>query len=1115
MNEDFNILLSKLSRFKRKYYFNKMLRGLIIGSLLIVGLFIVLDVFEYFFWTNTVVRAISFYLFVVFTLVVIASLVIKPLFKIFKLGETISMEEAAIIIGGHFPEVSDKLLNAIQLQSLIEDMDSNSVGLISAGIEQKTLELKPFPFRKAISFKTNIKYLKWLISPALLILITLIISPAFITDPAYRIVNHKTSFSKPLPYKFKLLNDSLRVVQGDDFVVKVAVEGDEMPEQVYINEGKYDFRMFAAPNSELEYRFTKLKSDIYFNILSEEVKSETYHLQVLPRPAISNFKIQLSYPRYIGGKPEVIENTGDLILPEGTKAHWYFYTKNSKRLYLINDNRTEKLESDNNLFEKSLVLKKDFDYKVVSESKDNIFSDTLSYGISVLKDKKPQIEITDAQQEFLLNYLLVSGSISDDYGFSRLLFKYRKNNGGRWVETEIPIDKNVEKQGFNHSFNTSDIKLIAGEAFEYYYEVWDNDAVNGFKSAKTAIMKYQMPSRDELNKSVDSTSNKMKDKYESSLSDFENISKEIEKLKETLFEKKNADWNDRKKIKDLLRQEKELRESMSDLQELNAKRDEIKEFLNDSPNPELQEKLQKLDEQIEKLQDTDILKKLEELSKNIDELSKDQLDKLLDNMKENQEEFMDKLEQQLEFFKQIELEQKLSKTADDLDKLAKKQDRLREKTADKKTDTEDIENDQKSLNDEFKGIQEELKKADSLNKSMSKPMDIDLQEEQQEEIGEQMEKAASNIASGKRNKSGKNQTSAAQKMKDLSEGLQMMLKQAMQQRAGEDAEQLGNLLDNLLDISFDLESLMARISETSDNDPQFNENSKNLRFLKEDYAVLHDSLQALSKRQIFIRQFVVKESNKIGNYINKSIMSVQERQIPQTTANMQYAMTSANNLALMLNESLDQMKQSMNLPGSKSGSAKCQQPGSGDSPGIQQMIKMQKSIGKGLKQSGKQKGEGENGSKGENGDAKKLAEMAAQQSELRRQMQELMDQIEGQGGNGKALQKIINEMEKQENDIVNKRISSETLERQKEIETRLLKAEKALLKREKDKKRESKEGKNMKRGNPKANFKYKMAETDNKNNIINRRPLKLQESYKKISDKYLYDLKSSEELKNK
>jgi hypothetical protein len=1092
-----------------------MLRGLIIATLLIVSLFIVLDVFEYFFWTNTVVRAISFYLFVAFTLAVLASLVIKPLFKLFKLGKIISQEDAAVIIGRHFPEISDKLLNAIQLQSLIEEMDSESVSLINAGIEQKTIELKPFPFRRAISFKTNVRYLKWLITPSLVILITLIISPAFITDPAYRIVNHKTSFSKPLPYKYRILNDSLKVVQGDDFVLKVKVEGDEMPEQVYINEGRYDFRMFATSNSKLEYRFTKLKSDIYFNIKSEEVKSKTYHLQVLPRPAISNFKIRINYPAYIRKKPEVIENTGDLILPQGSEVHWYFYTKNSELFYFIDGKAAEKLESENNLFEKALIIKNDLDYKVVSKSKDYILSDTLSYGISVLKDKRPQIEITNVQQEFLLNYLFVTGNISDDYGFSKLLFKYKKTNTKTWDKTELTIDKNVEKQGFNHSFNTSDIKIAVGEGFEYYFEVWDNDAVNGFKSAKTAVMTYQMPDRDELNKSIDSTSQKMKQKYESSLTDFKNITKEIEKLKETLFDKKNADWNDRKKIKDLLNQEKELRESMSDLQELNAKRDEIKEFLNENPNPELQEKLQKLDEQIEKLKDTDLLKKLEELSKNIDELNKDQLDKLLDNMKKNQEEFMDNLEQQLEFFKQIELEQKLSKTADDLGKLAKKQDELKEKTTDKKNNPKDIASEQKSLNKEFKEIQEELKAADSLNKSLSKPMDMDLQEEQQEEIGEEMEKAANNMMSGKRNKSGKNQTSAAQKMKELSEGLQMMLKQAMQQRTGEDAEQLGNLLDNLLDISFDLESLMAKISETSNNDPMFNENNKNLQFLKEDYAVLHDSLQALSKRQFYIQQFIVKESNKIGNYINKSLSSVQERQIPQTTANMQYAMTSANNLALMLNESLDQMKQSMNMPGSKSGSAKCQQPGSGDSPGMQQMINMQKDIGKGLKQSGNQKGEGKNGSKGKNGNSKKLAEMAAQQSELRRQMQELMDQIEGQGGNGKALQKIINEMEKQENDIVNKRINLETLERQKDIETRLLKAEKARLKREKDKKRESKEGKNIKRGNPKANFKYKMAETDNKNNIINRRPLKLQESYKKISDKYLYDLKNSEELKNK
>ena len=71
--------------------------------------------------------------------------------------------------------------------------------------------------------------------------------------------------------------------------------------------------------------------------------------------------------------------------------------------------------------------------------------------------------------------------------------------------------------------------------------------------------------------------------------------------------------------------------------------------------------------------------------------------------------------------------------------------------------------------------------------------------------------------------------------------------------------------------------------------------------------------------------------------------------------------------------------------------------------------------------------------------------MAAQQSELRKQMQQMMDQLKADGGNGSALQKIIDKMEMQEDDIVNSRITSETLERQKEIETRLLQAEKAMM----------------------------------------------------------------------
>ncbi|PLX12351.1 MAG: hypothetical protein C0598_06155 [Marinilabiliales bacterium] len=1087
---------------------------MIISLLMIISLFIIIGVFEYFLWTDSLVRTIFFYLFSVFSLVVLFRFVFIPIAKLLSLGKQISYDQAAKIIGSHFPEISDKLLNAIQLQSLAMEMDSKSVGLISAGIEQKTIELKPFSFRKAISFKSNLKYLKWLVTPLIIILITLIISPAFVTDPVNRIVNYKEKFSKPLPYTFKLLNDSLKVVQGDNFQLNVEVIGDEIPDQLYISDGKYEYRMQSDNGNIYSYTFKKLKNDLYFALKTEVLESDKYLLKVLARPAISNFKIEIDYPGYIGKKTDLVENTGDLIIPEGSSLKWQIFARNSKELNFISKEGSETLNSENNVFEITKTLVNNFTYSIYSKSPDNIFSDTISYAITTIKDAKPLIDIDNIEQEYLLKYLLVNGTITDDYGFSNLFFYYRKDKSKEWNKLPLSISTQYEKQNFNHSFSTEDIQLRAGEEFEYFYEIWDNDAVNGYKNARSAVMTFNMPDKKDLEQKVDSAGSKLKDRYENSLESFEEINKQIEQMQENLFEKKEADWSDKKKIKDLLKKEKEIRESMSELNDLMNKREEIKEFLNENPNPELSEKLERLEEQIEKLKDTDLLDKLEELSKNIDELNKDQLENLLENMKQNQEDFMDNLEQQLEFFKQIEIEQKLSEISQELDDLAKKQDELKDQTTDKKNNVKELAEKQEQLNDEFSEIQKKIKEADSLNKNLSKPLDLDTEEKLQDETSEAMQNASESMMSGKRNKSGMKQTQASESMQELSDRMQQMMQSAMQSRTGEDAEQLGNMLDNLLDISFDLEALMKRVEETSDNDPLFNDNMRELKFIQDDYAILHDSLKALSKRQMMIQQFVVKESERIQNSIQKALENIQERKSSATSSNMQYAMMSANNLALMMDESLDQMMQSMNMPGSKGGSAKCANPGSGSSPGMQQLIQMQQGMGKGLKEAGGSSGKGKEGSKGKDGESKALARLAAQQSELRRQMREMMEQMEGQGGNGKALQKIIDQMEQQENDIVNRRITSETIERQKEIETRLLQAEKALIEREKEKKRESQEGQNIERGNPTPDFKYNEVKNENTNNVIQRHPIKLGSSYKRVSEKYLFELKKKDENKN-
>jgi hypothetical protein len=1025
-----------------------------------------------------------------------------------KLGKIISHKQAAIIIGEYFPEISDKLLNTLQLESALEKSDKGQMGLLLAGISQKTKELQPISFRSAISYKSNYRYLKWLAAPTLFLIIVLLISPSFVTGPANRLVNHSDDFEKPKPYYFKIVNDSLIGIQGNDFTVELAVVGDEFPESVYLNDGKYDFRFHLNKNGILEYTFTNLKNDIFFSVFSDEIKSDQFHIKVLPRPSVSSFKVELEFPKYLRKKKEFFESTGDIVVPEGTHVKWSIFASNSSELVFFDGHRnTLNSENSENLFEFRKTIGKSFVYSIFSKSEQGLFSDTLTYAVNVIKDEKPNISIEHIQQEYLHAYAMVDGVITDDYGFSSLLFYYRLNDDQPWEIKKIKIDNNLERQRFNHTFNTAEIGLKPGDKLDFYYMVWDNDAVNGYKSSKSNMLAFSVPDEREMEQMADSTSDLMKSKYQKSLKDLDKLSEEMQKLKKDIFEKKKLDWSDKEKVKDLIKSEKELRENLMEMQNLNSKREEIREFLQNNPNESIKDKLEKLSEQIDKLQNDELLEKIEELTKNIDDLTKDQLNQLLDELKENQDDFQESLEQQLEFFKQLELEQKMSDASEKLQELAKKEKDLASETEEKENKLDEALQKQNELNKEFDNFEKQISEIDSLNSDLEKPLDLDSGIEKQDSIKQDMQQSSENLEKGKRKKSAKSQKDAAKKMEEMANQMQMMMQAAMQSRMGEDAQQIAKMLDNLMDISFGLESLNKEISLTSNNDPRFIENTKNLKILRDDYLVLHDSLVALSRRQVMLQQFLVKESDKIKMYFESSLESIQERRKGKTTTNIQYAMTSANNLALMLDESLNSMKQSMSS--GKPGEGECKQPGSGESTGMKQLMKMQQGLGKGLKKSGQKPGKGQKpGQDSGGGQSEEMARMAAQQSELRKQMQEMVNQLEGQGGNGNALKKIVEKMEQQEQDIVNKRITSETLERQREIESRLLQAERAMQEREKEERREAVEGKNKERRNPNIDLKYKQTRIDNRNSVINSNPLILSEQYKRVLKKYLYEIES-------
>lgn len=138
-----------------------------------------------------------------------------------------------------------------------------------------------------------------------------------------------------------------------------------------------------------------------------------------------------------------------------------------------------------------------------------------------------------------------------------------------------------------------------------------------------------------------------------------------------------------------------------------------------------------------------------------------------------------------------------------------------------------------------------------------------------------------------------------------------------------------------------------------------------------------------------------------------------------------------------------------------------------------QLEQMKKGQGEGGKNPGQKPGDkpgnqpgGKDGQGGMGLGNKQIAKMAAEQSAIRKRLEQLRKELnKGGKGEGNKLSPLIKELEEQERDLVNKRLNNNMIKRQQDILTRLLESEKATRERGLDEKRESKSGKNENNGN--------------------------------------------------
>lgn len=1074
----YNQLLQKLDDFIRKYYKNQLLKGLIYAVALGFTLFLTVSAAEYFGRFSTPVRAVLFFGFSAALVFILGKYIFLPLSKLLKLGNTISHAQAAEIVGTHFVEVKDKLLNTLQLKKLADEHAGNE--MLQAAIDQKTAELRPVPFVNAVNLGDNKRYLKYAALPLGVFVFVLFAAPSIITDGTKRVVNYGQEFKPEAPFAFSLENE-LTAVENEDFAIEANLGGEEIPQNVYVEYEGARFRMNADGKTRFLHTVKKVSKSFTFKLFADGFYSDEYRVNVVPKPTLAGLKIRLEYPSYLNKPGEVLTGTGDMTVPEGTRVQWTMSTRNTDELFLVLGDTAIRLKTQENKVVFGQKVKNTFPYALTGSNRFMDHGDTNRYLITVIPDEYPSIAVEESQDSTYRTMYYFRGEVADDHGFRGLTFHYRKQKPGEndkdagYTVKPLGINGSQNNQPFLHAFNFAETNPEPGDEIVYFFTVYDNDGVNGSKAARTAKRVYRVPTVDELAQEDQKSSESIKNSLSESIRDAEKIRKESNELNKSLLQKKNMDWQDRKKVEELLKKQRELEKQIEDLKKENEQKNQLKnEF--QKPNEEELQKQKDMEKLLEELMNEELKKMLEELEKLMQQQDKNKLQEQLKDMQFNSEDLKKQLERTLELYKQMEFDQKLEETIQKLDKVAEEQKNLAKETAKENGNDEkkqeQLEQKQEEVNKKFEDVRKDLEDLQKKNEALenkreelkdTKPQEQDIQQEQQK-AGEQMQNQQNKKAS-------ESQKSAGEKMEQMSQEMKQMQGEMEQNQQSEDLEALRQILDNLMRLSFDQEELMETIRKTNPNSPKYKELAQQQRKLKDDSKIIEDSLFALSKRVPEVKATVNKEIADIKRNMDEAVQNLSDRETPQALTRQQYTMTSVNNLALMLSEAIENAQQQMQMQ-MKKGNKACSKPGSGmPSPGemkklqeaqkklSEQMHKMAQQMQQGKQgqpKPGEQQGKpGQQGNQGEM--SKDFAKMAAEQEMIRKQMQEMYEKA-GDANQRKMMQDIMNKMEENETDLYNKRINQQTMMRQRDIETKMLESEKALREQEMDEQRESKEG---------------------------------------------------------
>ncbi|MCB9058137.1 MAG: hypothetical protein H6627_06185 [Calditrichae bacterium] len=1034
-------------------------------------------------------------------------LIVKPFnnWIIFKKSNDLS--EIAHEIGISTPEIEDRLVNIYQLSK------QKSSPLQKAAVEQLSKTFWQTRFSARIEKKRYFPGIKLYLPVILSVTVVVFFQPEQILRSTLRLLNPSNNYVVIPPYTFDVIPGSKNLLYGEPFEIVANYNGPDISEMrlLYKQADKDEIRSLNMEKRKDTYytRFKEVTGSFSYQLLADlpysndldgKIVSDTFNVKVFVPPFIQEINIKITSPQYSGGESQKNElNNANIAALNGSNVFLDLVSnkalKNASVVFSNGD--TLVLDTKGKIAKGQFVVKDIGNYKVRLTDIENLRNqDPIVYSISILPDNAPFVDITEPGTDIeaqLDDRMTVKIDAVDDYGLSNIYLMYRyvkksQSSDSSWHKMSIDqFQRGTKKAELYQRIDFSDFFVGYNDQIEYYAVALDNNSVGGYSKSESPIYKIIFPSMDELFNEFTGKENEKIDDLERLADESQELKQKLEEINRDLKRTEKLDWETKKQLENTLKKQQDAQEKIEKIQqELEEMIDKLDQ--NDLMNPEILEKYNQLQELFKEIATPELLDSMKKLQQAMENANPNEVQKALENFKLNQESFQQNLERTLELFKQVQLEQQLDQMIQQAEKLSKNQEKISDEIENKPSDQKAenaLQNDQKLQEELLSSLErnlENLLQQEKLNDFSNAREQLSQTKEdiEQQKLSEQLQELSKQLQQQNFSEASANSQKMEQSFQGLQQNLNMAMKNLQQQHKQNVQKKMMAATQKMLQLSHQQEKIEQKTRDASQINDDIREMARQQSSLQNNLGKLLSDLIKLSKETFFINPDMNKNMANAYSSMQRSLDNLSERRSSQAAADQQLAMEALNRGVNSLQNSMSQLSAA--------------QSGTGFEQFMQQLQQMAGAQG-GLNDETMNflQGQGNNGQMSSQQQAQRRR-MAAEQKAIQ---QALTDMADNMGNRGDVLGRL-NEMGEQMDEIIHDmladNINRTTIQRQQQILSRMLDAQKSVREREFSKKRKAEQAKQYSAKDPGELKEYEVA-----------RQKELQEALQKALSEGYYD----------